>query len=119
MTGDPVDDYIRRFPDRAQGVLQVIRGRIHSAVPGGGETISYDMPTVTFNGRSLVHFAGWKQHVSLYPAPDGDPDFERDIAPYRSGKSTVKFSYDRPIPVGLIERLVTLLLEQRHPADSS
>ena len=119
MTGGVVDEYIGRFPDPAQVALQEIRRRIHAAVPGAGETISYDMPAVTLDGRSLVHFAGWKQHVSLYPVPAGDPDFERLVAPFRSGRSTVKFGYGTPIPQGLIELLVKLLLQQREAVGSS
>ena len=119
MTGDLVDDYIGRFPDRAQLVLQDIRQRIHAAVPGAGEVISYDMPTITLGGRSLIHFAGWNKHASLYPVPDGDPDFERDIAPFRSGRSTAKFPWDRMPPAGLIERLVILLVARRQAEDPS
>ncbi len=110
---DLVDDYIGRFPDAAQRALQDVRRRIHATVPGAGEAIRYDMPTITVEGRSLVHFAGWSRHLSLYPVPDGDPDFERDIAPFRSGKSTARFAYTAPIPGGLVERLVALLLQQR------
>ncbi len=110
-----VDDYIERFPEPVQTVLQDVRERVRSVVPGAGETMAYDMPTVTVGGRSLVHFAGWKHHLSLYPVPDGDAAFEQDIAPFRSGKSTAKFRYAQPIPAGLVERLVTLLLESREP----
>jgi len=115
---DLIDDYISRFPEQTQIALQDVRQRIHSAVPGAGEAIRYDIPTVTVEGRSLVHFAGWTKHLSLYPVPDGDADFERDIGPFRSGSSTAKFPYRTAIPDGLIERLVTLLLQQREPRSS-
>ncbi len=108
-----VEQYIGRFPEDARAALQAVRRRIHSVVPGAGETIRYDMPTITVDGRSLIHFAGWKQHLSLYPVPDGDADFERDIAPHRSGRSTAKFRYAEPVPAGLIEQVVALLLGQR------
>ncbi len=116
MRTDAVDHYISRFPDRAQTALQQVRRRIHAVVPDAGEAIRYDMPTITVGGRSLVHFAGWKQHLSMYPVPDGDADFERDMAPFRSGRSTAKFRYGEPIPAGLVERLVTFLAREHGPA---
>jgi uncharacterized protein YdhG (YjbR/CyaY superfamily) len=82
-------------------------------VPAAGETISYQMPTITFNGRYLVYFAAWKHHLSLYPVPTADDAFEQELAPYRASKGTVKFPIGKPIPYDLIERLVALLLEQR------
>jgi uncharacterized protein YdhG (YjbR/CyaY superfamily) len=61
-----------------------------------------------------VHFAAWKHHLSLYPVPDADPAFAAELAPYLAGKGTLRFPLDQPIPGGLIERVVTLLAQQRH-----
>lgn len=82
-------------------------------MPGSGETISYDIPTLTVDGGSLVYFAGWKRHVSVYPIPDGDDEYESELAPYRSGASTAKFPLDKPVPYELIARIAALLAEQR------
>ncbi|MET0146243.1 MAG: DUF1801 domain-containing protein [Ilumatobacteraceae bacterium] len=108
-----VDDYIASFPPGGQEILQQVRRTMHAAVPGAGETISYNIPTLTVGGTSLVHFAGWKRHVSVYPVPEGDHDFEAAVAPYRSGASTAKFPLNGPIPFEIIGRLVALLFSQR------
>jgi uncharacterized protein YdhG (YjbR/CyaY superfamily) len=108
-----VDEYIGSFPQDVQFALEEVRRTIHSAVPGAGETISYQIPTITVNGRYLVYFAGWKHHVSLYPLPEVDEAFAEELTPYRSGKGTVKFPLGEPIPHHIIERLVTLLGQQR------
>ena len=60
-----------------------------------------------------MYFAGWKHHVSVYPVPMGDANFEQEIEPYRAGKGTLKFPLAEPISYGLIEQVVTLLLEER------
>lgn len=109
-----IDQYIGSFTDDVQIVLHEVRRRIRSVVPEAGETIRYQIPTMTLNGRILVHFAAWKHHVSLYPVPEEDEAFEQELAPYLAGKGTVRFSLHKPIPNGLIERLVTLLAQQRH-----
>jgi uncharacterized protein YdhG (YjbR/CyaY superfamily) len=109
-----VEEYIGSFPEEVQAVLREVRRRILSVVPEAGETISYQIPAVTINGKSLVQFAGWKHHISLYPVPDADPAFAAELAPYLAGKGTLRFPLDEPIPGGLIERVVTLLAQQRH-----
>ncbi len=107
-----IDEYISSFPDDVQAILQEVRATIHAAVPGAGEAISYHMPTITAGEKSIVTFAGWKKHIALYPAPAGDADFEREIAPYRTKTSTLNFPLSKPIPFGLIGRAAALLAEQ-------
>jgi uncharacterized protein YdhG (YjbR/CyaY superfamily) len=108
-----IDDYITSFPEEVQPVLQQVRDTVRHAAPGAEETISYGMPTLTLDGRYLVYFAGWKNHISVYPAPVGDDAFERQIAPYRASTGTLKFPLRKPVPYDLIERVVQLLVEQR------
>ena len=100
-----VDEYIGTFPADVQAILERVRQAILRAVPTAAETISYQMPTFTLDGAPLLYFAGWKHHISLYPAPRGDEAFERRLGPYRSAKSTVKFPLSRPVPYDLIERM--------------
>ena len=109
-----VDDYVATFAPDVREVLETIRAAAHRAVPDGGETISYNIPTITLDGRSLVHFAAWKHHVSVYPAPEADDDLARDLAPHVAGRGTLKFPLSEPFPVELFERIVAALLEQRH-----
>lgn len=108
-----VDDYIGSFPGDVQAILEKVRRTIRNAVPAAGEAISYQIPTITLDGTPLLYFAGWKHHISVYPAPTGDEAFERRLEPYRSAKSTVKFPLSKPIPYDLIARVAALHVEQR------
>lgn len=112
---DTVDAYLASFPEATRTVLERVRGVLHDQIPGAGEKISYDIPTVTAAGKPVVYFAGWKNHVSVYPLPDGDEAFDADLAPYRSGPGTAKFPLRKPIPYELIGRIAALLAEQRAP----
>jgi len=112
-----IDEYISGLPEEIRPIVEKVRRTIHDAVPGSGEAISYQMPTITVNGRYLVYFAGWKRHIGMYPIPEGDADFDRDSAPYRAVKSTLRFPYAKAIPYDLIARMAVLLVEQR--ADGS
>ncbi|MGH3345119.1 MAG: iron chaperone [Carbonactinosporaceae bacterium] len=108
-----IDDYISSFPEDVQIALEEVRRTIRKVVLTAGETISYQIPAVTLDGRYLVYFAAWKHHVSLYPIPAGDEAFEREIAPYKAGKGTLRFPLREPIPHDLIERVVALLVKER------
>lgn len=108
-----IDQHIASVPEDVQAILEEVRRRIRAVVPEAGETISYRIPTMTLNGRHLVYFAAWKHHISLYPVPAVDESFEQEVAPYRAGQGTARFPLDKPIPYGLIERLVALLVQQR------
>jgi uncharacterized protein YdhG (YjbR/CyaY superfamily) len=105
-TPKDIDEYIGGFPQEIQEILQKVRETIRKAAPKAEETISYNMPTFNLHGHYLIYFAGFKRHISLYPAPIGVPEFQEEIAPYESGKGTLKFPLDKPIPYGLIRRIV-------------
>ena len=107
-----VEEYIGSFPADVQPILEQVRRAILDAVPGAGETISYHMPTITLGGTPLLHFAGWKHHISLYPAPAGDEALERRLGPYRSARSTLKFPLSQPVPYDLIAQVAELRLRQ-------
>ncbi len=101
-----IDAYIAGYPPEVQAILQKMRATIHKAAPKAEETMSYKMPTFTLNGKYLVYFAAFKQHISLYPAPNGLPEFKDALAQYAAGRGTLKFSLAEPIPYRLITRLV-------------
>ncbi len=108
-----IDDYVASLPGDQRTVMEQIEKRVLAVVPGAERTIRYDMPTWQVDGKSLVHAAAWKQHVSLYPVPPaGDLALDVDLAPYAGAKGTLKLPYAE-IDYDLIERVVRRLLEMR------
>ena len=103
-----IDEYIDTFPEDVQPILKQVRRTIKAAAPQAGEKISYGIPTFTLNGKYLIYFAGWKQHISIYPIPVGDDAFNQEVAPYIAGKGTLKFTIDKPVPWKLITKIVKL-----------
>ena len=97
-----VDSYIAQFPTNVQDRLTRLRGVIMEHLPGGWETVRYGMPAVMVGDRYGLHFAGWKKHVALYPVPAFDDPLEERLAPYRSGKDTVRFLHSRELPYDLV-----------------
>jgi uncharacterized protein YdhG (YjbR/CyaY superfamily) len=105
-----VDDYISAQPAEVQEILQEVRRRIHKAVPGAGEKISYRIPTFTLGGKYFVYMAAWKKYLSVYPLPEG---MEEELAPYKAAKGTLRFAYDKPIPYQLIAKVAKRLAGNR------
>ncbi|MFA6508428.1 MAG: DUF1801 domain-containing protein, partial [Treponemataceae bacterium] len=75
------------------------------------EAISYQMPTFKLNGN-LVHFAAFKKHIGLYPAPSGIAAFAPELSPYVHAKGSVQFPFDKPLPLDVIERIVAFRVEE-------
>jgi uncharacterized protein YdhG (YjbR/CyaY superfamily) len=100
-----IDEYIAGFPEDVQEILEEIRTTIRKAAPGAEETIKYHMPTFTLHGN-LIHFAAYKNHIGLYPAPRGVEKFKDALSAYEGARSTVRFPLDKPIPFGLISKIV-------------
>ena len=111
-TPKDIDEYISGFPPGVQKMLQQIRTTIHKAAPDAEEAISYQIPTFRLNGN-LIHFAAYKQHIGLYPAPREHPDFKDELSAYAGGKGTVQFPLDRPVPLDLIRRIVRFRIKNR------
>ena len=106
-----IDEYIAAFPDDVQAILQKVRATIRKAAPGAKETIKYRMPTFTLNGN-LVYFAGFQKHIGFYPIPTGIERFKKDLSVYKQGRGSVQFPLDRPIPYGLITRIVKFRVKE-------
>ncbi len=106
-----IDEYIAGFPAATQKVLEEVRALISAAAPGATETISYAVPTFDLNGH-LVHFAGYRSHIGLYPGPSGIEAFREELKPYKSAKGSVQFPLDRPLPRDLIRRIVEFRVQE-------
>ena len=101
-----LDEYIAACPEESQSYLKQIRKLIRTLVPDAKEKISYQIACFELNGKNLIHFAGWKKHVSLYPIPSGSDAFNKAVSKYADGKGTLKFPMDKPLPLKLIGRVV-------------
>jgi uncharacterized protein YdhG (YjbR/CyaY superfamily) len=106
-----IDEYIATFPEDIQKKLEEMRATIKAAAPDAEEKISYQMPTFYQKGN-LVHFAAFKTHIGFYPAPSGIEMLGDELARYQSGKGTLQFPIDQPLPLDLITRVVQFRVEE-------
>lgn len=101
-----VTEYIASLSPDARKAVKELRAVIKAAAPEAKEKISYQIACFELNGKNLVHYAGWKSHVSMYPIPAGSEAFTKEVSKYAVGKGTVKFPLDKPLPLKLIRQIV-------------
>jgi uncharacterized protein YdhG (YjbR/CyaY superfamily) len=106
-----INAFIADCPEEVQVILEKIRATIQQAAPEAKEAIKYGMPTFVLYGN-LVHFAAYKNYIGFYPAPTGIDAFIEELAPYRTGKGTIQFPFDKPIPYDLITKVVKFRVEE-------
>jgi uncharacterized protein YdhG (YjbR/CyaY superfamily) len=101
-----VDEYITSFPKDIQSLLNTIRATITETAPKAVESISYGMPSYKLNGKPLVYFAAFKNHIGFYATPSGHTQFTKELSAYKQGKGSVQFPIHQPLPFDLIKRMV-------------
>ncbi|MFV0253431.1 MAG: iron chaperone [Beutenbergiaceae bacterium] len=101
-----VDEYLAGFEPTIRERLTQMRETITATAPDAVESIAYGMPAYKLDGRPLVYFAGFANHVGFYATPNGHERFADEFSTYRQGKGSVQFPHGRPLPLDLVARVV-------------
>jgi uncharacterized protein YdhG (YjbR/CyaY superfamily) len=106
-----IDEYIAGFPPDVQVILEKMRTTIRKAAPGAEEAIKYRLPTFVLSGN-LVHFGAFKKHIGFYATPTGNKQFREELSAYEGAKGSVQFPLDKPIPYGLVSKMVKFRVKE-------
>jgi uncharacterized protein YdhG (YjbR/CyaY superfamily) len=105
------ESYIQGFPPEVQERLNEMRTIIRAAAPLADESFGYGMPA--FRDRvNLVYYAGFKNHISLFPTAAPIEAFAGELKGFKTSKGTIQFPLDRPLPAKLIKRIVKWRLNE-------
>jgi uncharacterized protein YdhG (YjbR/CyaY superfamily) len=108
-----VEEYLAALPEESRAALEKLRKTIKAAAPEATETISYQMPAFKDHGRLLVSYAAFKDHCSFFPMSMKVIEAHaEELKPYHTGRGTIQFHADKPLPAALVKRLVKGRLEE-------
>jgi uncharacterized protein YdhG (YjbR/CyaY superfamily) len=107
-----IDEFISQYPPEVQTILQKIRALIQKSAPGAEEAMAYGIPTFKLNGKNLVHFSAFKEHIGFYPTPSGITKFKKELSAYEGAKGSVKFPLTKPIPYALIGKITQFRVKE-------
>lgn len=107
----PIDLYILEQADEVQPILFSVRDAIRSVLPDDvEELIKWRMPTF-YKGYNIIHFAGFKNHLGIYPGDKGVEHFALRLGDYKFSKGAIQFQYAEPIPYELIKEIAAWCYE--------
>jgi uncharacterized protein YdhG (YjbR/CyaY superfamily) len=97
--------YLAKQSPASRRALQTLRALVFAAAPDAEEGFAYQMPSYAL-GQNLAYLAGWTTHVALYGPVTMAAGLDAKTAKFRSGKGTLKFPLDAPLPVSLVKQLL-------------
>jgi uncharacterized protein YdhG (YjbR/CyaY superfamily) len=104
-----IDQYLKNSATPTQKKeLNKIRHIAKELAPGSKEAISYGIPTIKYKNKNLIHFAAFKNHMSLFPGARPIEVLGNKLTKFKLSKGTIQFSESNPIPVDLIEQIIKL-----------
>jgi uncharacterized protein YdhG (YjbR/CyaY superfamily) len=101
-----IDAYITGFPKDIQAILEQLRATVRDTAPACDEAISYGIPAFKLQGKVLIYFAAFKNHIGFYALPSGNDAFKKELASYKTGKGSIQFPLNEPMPLDLIRKIV-------------
>jgi uncharacterized protein YdhG (YjbR/CyaY superfamily) len=109
-TPTSMDEYLAGFSGEHRAILEQVRLTVAQSAPEAVETISYGMPTFK-QGRPIMHFAGMKNHLGIYPMPKAIEAFAESLTKYKTSKGAIQFPWTEPIPFELIAEMTRFNVE--------
>lgn len=101
-----VDEYLANLDPAQQKELGRVRNIVRQAVPGADEVITYGIPGFKYKGKYLFAYAGFKNHMSVFPGASPVADLKAKLTGYKQSKGTVQFTLDNPLSEEIIKEML-------------
>ena len=110
------DDYLAKVSSDKRTALEKLREQIKAAAPKAEECMSYGIPGFRLNGKLLVSYGAAAKHCAFYPGSIVR-EFKKELRDYVTGKGTIRFSPDKPLPSALVRKIVKARIAQQRNTD--
>lgn len=102
-----IDEYLALQPEKHRIALERIRQTIRTAAPEAVEVISYGMPAFKHHGKTLLYFAGFKNHCSLFPGSKSVIlKMKNELKAYKTSAGTISFTAEKQLSAALVKKIV-------------
>ncbi len=112
-----VEEYIKQTHEGARPLLQELRECLKKAAPDADEGLKWGMPSFS-DGRILFTYAAFQRHVGFYPTPSAMKQFDKELANFKTGKGSVQFPLDEPLPKQLIIKIAKFRVKELKEKDA-
>jgi len=99
-----ITEYINAAPKNAQEKLRELRVILKKVAPNAKETLKWGSP-VFEEKRILFAYSAFKSHLTFMPTRSALEPFKKELGLYTTGKDTIQFAYDKPLPRVLIRKI--------------
>ena len=101
-----VTEYINAAPKEARQKLRELRAILKKVAPKAKEAIKWGSPVLE-EKRILFAYTAHKSHLNFMPTHSSLAPFKEELKEYNTGKDTIQFPYDKPLPKQLIRKIAT------------
>ena len=111
-----VDAYLAALPPDQRAALQALRAAARAYLPGTIECLSYAMPGFRQpgpKGKMILGYAAFARHLGVYPHSGAViPKLRSDCAGFKTSKSGVLFTPEKPLPLPLLYKIIDTRLAE-------
>src|SRR5688572_9004928 len=112
-----ITEYIKAAPKEAQKHLREMRAILKKVAPKATEAIKWGSPVFEEN-RILFAYTAHKTHLNFMPTRSTLNEFTKELADYKTGKDTIQFPYDKPLPKALIRKVAAFRAQEVREKDA-
>jgi uncharacterized protein YdhG (YjbR/CyaY superfamily) len=116
VSAQEVDQYLDALEEPKRATLALLRQAILDVLPEAEQGISYGVPAFKVRGKTIAGFAAFKGHLSYLPHSGSVfPQLRDELKGYSTSSGALRFDIGHALPASLVEKLVSVRLQQAFP----